>query len=200
MTVVAFDFETNGLPLWNVASGDERQPHIVQMAMVAYTDSGIEMSHDCVIVRPNGWKITPELTAIHGISYQRAMDEGIPEKAAAEMYLDTMTDTDLRVAHNIVFDIRIARIALVRSGYARELIERLEARPKFCTCETSKPIVKRPPTERMIAAGFTGFKSPNLQECMTHYFAEKIVGGHDALVDARCSGRIYFHLQTLKGS
>jgi DNA polymerase-3 subunit epsilon len=200
MTVISFDFETNGLPLWNVASDDPRQPHIVQMALVVYTDTGLEIGHDCVIVRPDGWNISPEMTAIHGISHQRAMDEGISEKKAAEMYLDAMTDTELRVAHNIAFDIRIARIAMVRSGYSRGLIEKLEAMPKFCTCEMSKPIVKRPPTERMIAAGFTGFKSPNLQECMTHYFAEKIVGGHDALVDARCAGRIYFHLQTLKGS
>jgi DNA polymerase-3 subunit epsilon len=194
MTIIAFDFETNGLPLWNVASDDPRQPHIVQMALVAYTDTGLEMTHDCVIVRPDGWTITPELTAIHGISYQRAMDEGIPEKAAAEMYLDTMTDAVLRVAHNINFDVRIARIALLRSGYARGLIEKLEARPQFCTCETAKPIVKAPLTQKQIAAGFGGFKSPNLAETMRHFFDEEIKGAHDALVDARCSGRIYFHM------
>jgi DNA polymerase-3 subunit epsilon len=52
-------------------------------------------------------------------------------------------------------------------------------------------------TEKQIKAGFTGFKSPNLTECMRHYFQEDLPGAHDALVDARASGRIYWHLKGL---
>jgi hypothetical protein len=31
---------------------------------------------------------------------------------------------------------------------------------------------------------------------MSHFFQEEIDGAHNALVDARCSGRIYFHIMT----
>lgn len=195
MTVIAFDFETTGLPAWNQRSIDPRQPHIVQMALVTYSDDGTEIGHRCVIVKPDGWVIHPDMTAIHGISHQRAMDEGIPEKAAIDEYWETMTAAALQVAHNAQFDIRVARIALVRSGYPREKIEAMEGMPHFCTCTVSKPIVKCPPTPKMLAAGFMGFKNPSLAETVRHFFGEEIEGAHDALVDARCAGRIYWHLK-----
>ena len=197
MTIIAFDFETTGLPLFKERSIDPRQPHIVQMAILAYSEAGVELDHECVIVKPDGWVISPEVTKIHGISHEQAMDVGIPEKDAAAMFLVAMVRASLRVAHNIAFDLRIARIAMSRAGYQREMIEALEARPEFCTCNASKPLVKLPPTEKMRAVGFTGFKSPSLQECMSHFFQEEIDGAHDALVDARCSGRIYWHLKSL---
>lgn len=198
MTVVAYDFETTGLALFNERSLDPRQPHIVQMALVTYGDDGTELGHECVIVKPDGWVISPEVTAIHGISHERAMDEGIAENDAAAMFLLAMVKSPIRVAHNAAFDTRIARIAMSRAGYQRDMIEAFERRTEFCTCNASKPIVKCPPTPKMLAAGFTGYKSPNLSECMLHFFGSALEGGHDALVDARASGRIYWHLRNLK--
>ena len=194
MTIVSFDFETTGLCDFNARSLDPKQPHIVQMALVVYSDEGVELGHDCVIVKPDGWTISPQVTAIHGISHDRAMSEGIPEKDAAAMFLLAMVKSTLRVAHNEKFDRRIARIAMARAGYQRAMIEAFEARPFFCSMDAAKPIVKAPMTEKQIAAGFTGFKSPNLAECIRHFFSEDLPGAHDALVDARASGRIYFHM------
>jgi len=198
MSVVAFDFETTGLPDFKARSVDPRQPHIVQMALLTYGDDGTELSQRVDIVKPDGWAIPPEMTAIHGISHEQAMEEGIPEGEAIGRYLLTMLLNDLRVAHNEQFDRRIARIALTRGGYPREMIELLEARPAFCTCEASRSHVKAPPTPRMLAAGFTGYKTPNLSETYLHFFREEIAGAHDALVDARAAGRVYFHLRSLE--
>lgn len=198
MTIIAFDFETTGLPLWKERSVHPSQPHIVQMALVTYTDAGTELGHESEIVRPDGWQIPPEMTAIHGISHERAMDEGIPEALAAAMFLVAMAKASLRVAHNIQFDIRIARIALSRAGFQRDVIEMLEARPEFCTCNASKPLVRIPATEKMRAAGFTGFKTPSLAETVKHFFQEEIEGAHDALVDARAAGRVYWHLRSME--
>jgi DNA polymerase-3 subunit epsilon len=90
------------------------------------------------------------------------------------------------------------RIAMTRANKDRDFIEALEAKPSFCTCNAAKPIVNLPPTERMLAVGFTGPKPPKLEECIKHFFDEQLPGAHDALVDARAAARIYFYLQTLK--
>lgn len=198
MTTVAFDFETSGLPDFTARSHDPKQPHIVQMALIAYGDDGVELSNECVIVKPDGWTIGADTTAIHGISHEQAMDIGIPENDAVALFLVTMARTSVRVAHNESFDRRIARIAMSRAGYQRSLIEFIEAQPSFCTCNSSKRIVNAPPTEKMLAKGMTGPKSPNLAECMQHFFQEAIPGAHDALVDARAAGRVYWHLKSLQ--
>lgn len=197
MTTIAFDFETTGLADFNARSLDPKQPHIVEAALIYYGDDGTEIENDRWIVRPDGWVVPPDMTAIHGISHEQAMDEGIPENDVAMMFLARMGRAEVRIAHNESFDRRIARIALSRAGYQRSLIEAFEALPSFCTCNSSKKLVNAPPTDKMLAKGMTGPKSPNLTETIRHFFGEEIVGAHGALVDARCAGRIYHHLKSL---
>lgn len=195
MNVMVWDVETNGLPDFKARSHDPKQPHIVELAMIHYDDAGNELSAMSVIVKPDGWEITEDMTAIHGISHERALQEGIAENDVIALWLAGQARAAIRVAHNISFDARLARIAMVRAGYQRDFIEMVEGRQSFCTCNSSKAIVKAPPTEKMLAAGFTGFKSPNLGECVRHFFPGEVVEGlHGALADARYCGRIYWEL------
>lgn len=200
MSVMAWDVETTGLPLFKERSHDPRQPHIVQLAMVTYNDDGTEQSARCVLIKPVGWVIPPDMTAIHGISQERAEAEGIPEDHAIALWVVAQARASLRVAHNSAFDTRLARIAMTRADYERDFIEAVETRASFCTCNSSKSIVNLPPTEKMVARGMNGPKSPSLAETMRYFFNEEIDGAHDALVDARCSGRIYWHLKGLEGA
>jgi DNA polymerase-3 subunit epsilon len=196
--IFAFDTETTGLPLFNERSHDPRQPHVVQIALLLFDDAGTEVEHDCLIVKPDGWVIPEDMTAIHGISHERAMDEGVPEGYAVDHFLCWQARGATRVAHNESFDRRIMRIAMTRAGIERGVIEATEARTVFCTCSEAKPIVNLPPTEKMVAKGMNGPKPPSLIECMKYFFGEELPGAHDALIDARACARIYFHLQSLK--
>lgn len=192
--ILAYDTETCGLPDFKARSNDPKQPHIVQLALVTYSDDGTEANSMSLIVRPDGWVVPPEMTAIHGISHERAMDEGVPEATAVTAFIMTQAVVGLRVAHNASFDDRILRIAMTRAGIERDFIEAIEARQSYCTCTQAKPILKLPPTDRQLAAGFTGFKSPKLEECVRHFFQEELPGAHDALIDARACGRVFFAL------
>lgn len=192
--IIGFDTETTGLPDFKARSTDPAQPHLVQLALVICDDDGNESSTRSVLIKPNGWTISPEVTAIHGITHERAMDEGIHEDQAVALFVVTQGRASLRIAHNESFDRRIIRIAMARAGYERDFIEAIEARPSYCTCNTAKPIVNLPPTQRMTDAGMTGPKPPKLEECIRHFFGEDLPGAHDALVDARASVRIYQHL------
>lgn len=188
---LVWDTETTGLPSYDRRSTDPCQPHLVQIAMLILADDGTETSMAALIIRPDGWEIPSAVTAIHGITQERAMDEGVPENMATALFAALQATAALRVAHNEAFDRRIMRIAMTRAGMPREQIEAIEARPSFCTCRAARPIVNQPPSEKMRATGRTGSKPPKLAECIRHFFDEDLAGGHDALVNARACARIY---------
>jgi DNA polymerase-3 subunit epsilon len=192
--ILIFDTETTGLPDWRAPSIAEHQPHLVQLAFLLCGDDGAEVERCDVIVRPDGWVIPDEVAAIHGITTEIAMEKGIPLADALETFLRARRRADLRVAHNVSFDDRIMRIAMLRHGLAREEIVALEAGRKCCTVQATTLIVNLPPTDRMVAAGFNRPKPPKLIECIKHFFDEDLDGAHDALVDVRACARVFFHL------
>lgn len=195
--ILFFDTETTGLPDFRARSAELTQPHIVQLALLLCEDDGTEVDRNCVIVKPNGWVIPPEVTAIHGISHEQALDEGMPEDFATGLFIGMYGRASLRVAHNESFDRRIMRIAMTRAGIERADIEAIEARPSFCTCRNSVDILNLPPSEKMIAAGFIKPKTPKLSECIQHFFGEELTKAHDAMGDAEDCRRVYLHLKSI---
>jgi DNA polymerase-3 subunit epsilon len=186
-----FDTETSGLPNWRAPSDHPSQPHLLQLAFIHADYDGGEAASWQSIVRPYaGCVIAPEALAAHGISLERAMDEGIDAKVAIEAMMDLAGKSSQLVGRNISFDIRILRITITRShGFKWE--PRI---PAFCTMQAATPIVNLPPTPRMVAAGFTKPKSASLTECVRHFFDEELEGAHDALVDVRACKRVYHAL------
>ena len=192
---LGIDTETTGLPLWNDPSEDPRQPHLVQLALVMVNEARRELARVNVMVRPDGWTIPPEVTAIHGIDDATALACGIPEKSAALLYGRLAERADILIGHNVGFDLRIMRIALVRAGYAKETADALHARPKFDTCLEATNVVQAPPTERMLAKGMKGFKKPNLGEAMRAIFGEEMTEAHNAAADLDAAMRLFWHLR-----
>lgn len=192
---LVFDTETTGLPDFRAPSDAPNQPHLVQLAMVLLDDDLTERASVSLIIKPLGWEIPEEVTKIHGISNELAHAVGVPEKMAVELYVWMQYDKPtIAVAHNVNFDLRIMRIAMLRHGYDKSWQEK---RPleSYCTMNTASPIVNLPPTAKMKAAGFTKPKAPRLAECIKHFFDEELVGAHDALNDARSTVRLYRHLK-----
>lgn len=197
--IFIYDFEANGLPLFDQPSDDPRQPHIVEFAAGLFDlETGAPRGEIHAIVRPDGWTIPDEVAAIHGITTERAPAEGIPE---AEMLgiLDGLwsgNDVVVRVAHNEQFDARIARIAYKRF-LGEAAADRWKAGKAECTARLSTPILALPPTNKMMAAGFRKHKTPNLTECVRHFFGEDHVGAHGALADMQGCARVYFAIKAL---
>jgi DNA polymerase III subunit epsilon len=197
MTVLCFDCETTGLPSYGDPSDSPTQPHLVELALGMFTDDGEEIDVRSMIVRPDGWTIGADTTAIHRITHDHAIEVGITEARAAAAYAVAVEQATIRVAHNEPFDRRIMRIAMLRNGWSREQIERLEARPKFDTCTKARKVTNLPPTGRMQAAGFNWPKNPKLRECVTILFGEDLDEAHDAMRDVRACARVYFLLRSL---
>lgn len=198
--ILFFDTETTGLPDYRSPSNAAHQPHLVQLAHILCEDDGAEVESANVIVRPDGWTIPDEVAAIHGITTEIALEKGIPMADAMEAFLMARRRAELRVAHNVIFDDRIMRIAMLRHGLTREEIEALEAARKFCKVQATTHLVNLPPTEKMLAAGFDKPKPPKLIECIKHFFGEELDGAHDAMVDVAACRRVYFHLKSLEAA
>lgn len=195
---IFFDTETSGLPLFNDPSEDPRQPHIVQLAAALVDmDTRTTLHSMDVIVRPDGWTIPAEVAAIHGITTERAMDEGIPEGEALEQFM-TMWDKRLRIAHNQSFDARIIRIAQSRFGHDEDRLALWKGGKALCTQNMATPIMKLPPTAKMKAAGFYKPKSANLQEAHRFFCGKPFDGAHSAMADVQACKAVYFAIQDHK--
>jgi DNA polymerase-3 subunit epsilon len=194
MNAIFFDTETTGLPLFSEPSEDPRQPHIVQLAaaLVDLNTRKVLSSFD-VTVRPDGWTIPDEVAAIHGITTEKAQDIGISESMALGMLLELWRENDprLRIAHNVSFDDRIIRIALMRHE-DEPLADKWKAAQTKCTATLSTPIIKLPPTPKMIAARRTHYKTPNLGEAYKHFTGRTLEGAHSAMVDVQACIEVFF--------
>jgi len=193
---IAFDTETTGLPLFKEPSEHPDQPHIVQLAAVLFDlDNRRELASMDVIVKPEGWTIPTEVSAIHGITQEQALDVGISEATALEMLL-ALWALRPRIAHNESFDARIVRIACMR--HAPTFADAWKAGKAECTQLLSTPILKLPPTEKMKAAGFNKNKSANLGEAYEFFTGRKLENAHSAMADTRACLAVYLAIKDRK--
>ena len=189
--ILAYDTETSGLPDWHQPSDAAHQPHVIQIAMILQDMEGKEVDRFASIVRPgDGAVMEPEAFKAHGITLERAMDEGACPLEVTDRFIAWAEKAQLMVGHNESFDRRLMRISAARHrGFKWE-----PSCPSFCTMWKSKFIINLPPTQRMIETGMPGPKQPKLEEAVQFFFGEALEGAHDALVDVEASLRVMWHL------
>ncbi len=212
--LLPFDTETTGFPDYHNPSDGPDQPHLVQLAAIL-VDSGTreEIKEMSVIIKPDGWESDPGALAAHGITTERAMDEGIPELDALEEFMNMWSVADTRIGHNESFDRRIIRIAQfhcwehVTHGNKDvdwtvpeqgEMVQDWVDGDKYCTMWKAKPIMKMNPTVAMHKAGFHGKKPPKLTEAYEYFIGKPLEGAHDAMVDTRATLEVYWAIQDLE--
>ena len=195
MKILFYDTETTGLPLFKESSAHPGQPHIVQIAALLVEDTSREYIAGLnLTIRPDGWVIPPEASAVHGITMERAKEEGLPEKDVVERFLELWRESELRVGHNEGFDARILRIALKRF-FTEQHCEAWEGGKAACTATLATPILAIPPTPKMVRAGFLKHKTPNLQEAFQYFFGKPFEGAHDAMTDVKACMDVYFAMK-----
>jgi DNA polymerase-3 subunit epsilon len=192
MIIMPYDTETTGLPVWNEPSEGENQPHIVQFAAMLVDADTREIKQEIdIIIKPDGWVIPQETAEIHGITTERAMDEGVPESTVVEWIRDNWNPRVIRIGHNQGFDERLIRIALKR--YAdEEFCETWKGGEKACTGLLAKPIMQMPPKGRY------GYKMPKLSEAYEHFTGKPLENAHSAMADTRACLDVYWAIQDQK--
>ena len=188
MRTLFFDTETTGVFFDHLTDLDEAQPHLVQLGALLHDSSGCEVSTVDLIVDPKV-AIPEGATKVHGITNEVAHALGVPEVGAVGILQRLMASADVLVAHNVDFDLRVARVAMIRAGHqlrAPRLVR--------CTMAAASAIMKLPPTERMKAAGFDKPKPPKLSEAAQFFFGETHEKAHSAIHDVRMCARVYYEL------
>ncbi len=191
--ILAYDTETTDLPHKKLSRSDPRQPHIVQLAALLVDENGNELRSMNRLIKPQGYtKINPKAQEAHGISFEQAMDTGIPRAEALEEFLALAGPCQMMVAHNKAFDLQLLDFAFIREF--KQTSPTVKSKKQFCTMEAWTPIIKIPPTEKMRFYGFGPYKNASLTECYVHCFGHEFEGAHDAMADVKAVRDILFKL------
>ena len=196
-TAFFYDAESTGLIEYGKSSDDPTQPDIVQLAAeLVDIDTRRTIASFNHLIKPAGWSIPADVEALTSISTERAAMFGLDLRIVLYMFLSLWgMATVHRVGHNEAFDARLIRIAIKRdSTFSEGFADQWKAGAAFCTCQKSKPIVNLPATERMLARGLKGPKSPDLGEAYEFFTGEPLKNAHDAAVDVAACKAIYFGL------
>ena len=125
MRVLVFDTETTGLPKTKIMSQDTLNlwPHIVQFSYVIYdTDvNDITLSSDDIIKVDDNVIITAESINLHGITHDISQRKGKKINEVLDIFCNHLKTTDVLVGHNVIFDIQMVKVELLRLIYALSL-------------------------------------------------------------------------------
>jgi DNA polymerase-3 subunit epsilon len=202
-TIIFYDTETTGLPLWSEPSEHPAQPYITQIAAeLCIEETGDTIGSINLLVRPEGWVIPEELEILTGITTAHALAHGLPADFVIGAFLELWKGADMRCGHNESFDMRMVRIQIMRhahyAGFAIgdvSFADYWKTAPAYCTQGNSVKICNLPPTDKMLAARRKGPKSPNLGEAYKHFTGEELVGAHNAMVDVQAAKCVYYGIK-----
>ena len=186
-----FDTETTGLPRnYNAPVTDfDNWPRMVQIAWQLHDATGNLISNDSIIVKPEGYTIPFATVQIHGITNERANEEGQELKNTLQKFSDVVGQTNYLCGHNIEFDINIIGAELLRCG----LPNILENRPFIDTKNDQT-------TEYCAIPGGRGgkFKWPTLTELYQKLFNKGFDEAHNAAFDVAATTKVFFEKRFLQ--
>ena len=124
---LVFDTETTGLPLnWKAPLTDfNNWPRLVQLAWQIHDIKGSLLEVKNYIVKPEDFTIPYNAEKIHGISTQRALDDGLSIKEVLNFFIDDLSKADYIIGHNISFDNSIVGCEFLRLNMANLLIDKI---------------------------------------------------------------------------
>jgi DNA polymerase-3 subunit epsilon len=182
-----FDTETTGLPRnWKAPVSDlNNWPRLVQIAWLQYDLDGNQIGGNNYIIRPNGFTIPYESSKIHGISNERAINEGVDLHGILNVFQKLISQSSFLVAHNMSFDEKIVGAEFLRNNMPNSIT----AKNRICTMEKSTNYCK--------LSGPYGYKWPKLSELHYKLFGMGFEEAHNAAVDINATARCFWQMRKL---
>jgi DNA polymerase III epsilon subunit-like protein len=182
-----FDTETTGLPKrWKAPVSDVNNwPRLVQIAWLVFENDGSCIRKQNYIVKPEGFTIPVDASRVHGITTERALEEGIALESVLSDFSNDVNRSDYLVAHNMSFDEKIVGAEYYRLN--REDI--IEPKQKICTMQKSTNFCAIP--------GPYGYKWPKLAELHQKLFGCDFEEAHNAMADITATARCFWELKRI---
>lgn len=185
--IIVVDVETNGLirdrNIQPSKSNLVLFPHIVQFSWGLYTMDGECKDIKDYIIKPDGWTMNGS-ERFHGITQERALEEGVDIKEVLENYKNDINNKCLKiVCHNVNFDLRVIKSELLRADME---INDIDA---YCTMKESVNYCKISPRVR------GEYKWPTLEQLYYKCFDKSLNNAHNSYYDVLNCAQCYFALQ-----
>ena len=182
---LVFDTETTGIPKnWKAPVTDlDNWPRLVELAWLLCEPDGRVVEQYSAIVRPEGFTIPADAARVHGITTERAIEEGEPLQSVLGTFAEAVASAGTLVAHNMRFDEKIVGAELLRA----RIPSAFEGRPRQCTMLSSTTYCGLP--------GKYGPKWPTLEELHVALFGVSPEVSHKAGADAAVCARCFFELR-----
>jgi DNA polymerase-3 subunit epsilon len=186
--ILFFDTETTGKPRnYKAPMTDvDNWPRLVQLGWIAY-EEGTYVGHKEYIIRPSGFTISAEVSAIHGITTEKAMEQGQDIGVVLRDFVDRRVQpSDIIVGHNVEFDLNVVGAECLRRGWknpfeGKVIIDTMKSSANFCAIP-----------------GLYGNKWPKLTELWAKLFPDTpYPQTHTALDDIQHTAKCYFELERL---
>jgi DNA polymerase III subunit epsilon len=188
-----FDTETTGVPKNYKApiTDTENWPRLVQLGYIVYDElNGGECVEYCSmehIIKPEGFVIPAEVSKIHGITQEQAMEEGENLANVVHEFLRWVNAADELVGHNLSYDLHIMGAECIR----------LQLADPFVGKSTYDTMLKGTGVCKIPGFRMGEYKWPKLHELYYKLFNTPLVQTHTALDDIRNTSRCYFELKRL---
>ena len=202
MKVLVFDTETTGLPTERNPSitETEKWPHIVQLSYILYDmdDNKIITMVDDLIRIADDVNLSEESIAIHGITREKCVDQGITMNMALLKFNMALKRADMIVGHNVSFDKRLIMVECKRNNIWQGFTSKYTKKAEYCTMKNTVEICKLEKKSTSADTGLsTPYKYPRLVELYCHLFKCPPPSGlHDSMVDVIICLRCYVKLET----
>jgi DNA polymerase III epsilon subunit-like protein len=176
MSFFVFDLETTGLPKGFRVNYRDLEKYdecrIVSICWIVLGPDLEEIEKQYFVIKPDGFVVPPEATAIHGISHEEAEATGIPLAQMLEPLKKALDQCTTLVAHNISFDFGALLSESFRAN-ERKLVNTLFGKERACTMQLGKKHL--------------GLKKmPKLSELYKQLMDTDMEGAHNAQVDTEC--------------
>lgn len=179
-----FDTETTGKPkdYKRPMSDVENFPRLVQLGFIVTTDDGDVLHENEAIIKPDGYEIPEAASAIHGITNQRALEEGVPISLVLSEFLFWLNLSDEVIGHNIQFDVNVVGAECWRIYSGNPFLGKKET----CTMKSSTDFCAIPSPFKVGTN-----KYPTLAELYRKLFNEDMGAAHTALQDIQNTMKCY---------
>ena len=186
-----FDTETTGFPQDKLPLDDPAQPYIVQLAAVLDDENGNIKNSMNVIINADCGPVPEGAYNVHKISEEIYKKFGIDCLVALAAFNSLVQCTDVIVAHNIAFDLKLLKTAYARIGKLEAFTSKVQSKPQFCTMLATTDVVKIPSPR-----GRGGYKWPKLDEAYRVLVDPSgFAGAHDAYEDVKACREVFYSLK-----
>ena len=158
---------------------------MVQLAYLYYDRNGNLISGGDFIIKPVGFTIPAEVSRIHGISTEKAIEEGKDLLPVLQEFQGLIDESECLVAHNISFDEKIVGAEFLRNS----MPDSLASKRKICTMQGTTNFCK--------IDGPYGYKWPKLSELHYKLFRENLEEAHNAAVDIHATAKCFWELKRI---